>query len=274
MNYAGHHVLSAITPTTVESPLAVGFLWSDTSDNSVKVCTSLSPITFSTISGGSTISPSATVAALDGTGDAGVSADYSRGDHKHADANRPTNSEKAAFVGTNGTPSGTNPFVTDSDPRNTNARTPTAHATSHQNGGSDEISVVGLSGLLADGQTPLAHATSHKSGGSDAIKLDELAAPTDVTTLNVTSTAHGLSPKSPADATQFLNGAATPAYAAVKDSDLSTSDITTNDVSTTKHGFAPKAPNDATKFLDGTGAYSVPASGAGFDLLQIEAMLG
>ena len=32
-----------------------------------------------------------------------------------------------------------------------------AHATSHQDGGSDEISVTGLSGLLADAQTPLAH---------------------------------------------------------------------------------------------------------------------
>ena len=66
----------------------------------------------------------------------------------------------------------------------------------------------------------------------------------------------------PSDATKFLNGAATPAYAQVKDSDLSTSDITTNDVSTSKHGFAPKAPNDATKYLDGTGAYSTP-SGSG-----------
>ena len=77
----------------------------------------------------------------------------------------------------------------------------------------------------------------------------------DVTTNDVSSTDHGFAPKSPADATKFLNGAATPAYALVKDSDLSTSDITTNDVSTTKHGLAPKAPNDATKFLDGTGAY-------------------
>lgn len=80
----------------------------------------------------------------------------------------------------------------------------------------------------------------------------------DNTTNNVTSTKHGFAPKSPADATKFLNGAATSAWAAVKDSDLSTSDITTNDVSTTKHGFAPKAPNDPTKFLDGMGAYSVP----------------
>ena len=56
---------------------------------------------------------------------------------------------------------------------------------------------------------PATHATSHKTGGSDAIKLDELAAPTDVTTLNVSSTAHGLQPKHPNDATKFLSGAGT-----------------------------------------------------------------
>lgn len=46
---------------------------------------------------------------------------------------------------------------------------PAAHATSHENGGGDEINVGGLSGLLADAQTPTAHATSHKSDGSDPI---------------------------------------------------------------------------------------------------------
>ena len=83
----------------------------------------------------------------------------------------------------------------------------------------------------------------------------------DNTTNDVTSTKHGYAPKAPADATKFLNGAAPPAFAQVKDSDLSTSDITTNNVSTSKHGFAPKLPNDATKYLDGTGAFSVPAGG-------------
>lgn len=34
---------------------------------------------------------------------------------------------------------------------------PAGHAASHQNNGADEISVAGLSGLLADPQTPLAH---------------------------------------------------------------------------------------------------------------------
>jgi hypothetical protein len=74
---------------------------------------------------------------------------------------------------------------------------------------------------------------------------------TDVTTNNVSSTKHGFAPKSPADTTKFLNGAASPGYAQVKDSDLSTTDITTNNVVSTKHGFAPKSPADATQFLNG-----------------------
>ena len=50
-----------------------------------------------------------------------------------------------------------------------NSGTPAAHASTHQNGGADEISVAGLSGLLADGQTPIAHIASHAPGGSDAL---------------------------------------------------------------------------------------------------------
>lgn len=83
-------------------------------------------------------------------------------------------------------------------------------------------------------------------------------ATTDVTTINVTSTKHGLAPKAPADATKFLNGAATPAYASPKDTDLATTDVTGNNVGSTKHGFAPKSPADATQFLNGaaTPAYA------------------
>lgn len=114
-------------------------------------------------------------------------------------------------------------------------------------------------GLTGGGDLSANRTLSIASGGI----TEGLIGLTDVTTDNVTSTAHGFAPKSPADATKFLNGATTPAYAQVKDSDLSTSDITTNDVSTTKHGFAPKSPNDATKYLDGTGAYSVPAGSGG-----------
>jgi len=49
------------------------------------------------------------------------------------------------------------------------SRTPLSHAASHQNGGGDEVSVTGLSGLLADGQTPLSHAASHQHGGGDEV---------------------------------------------------------------------------------------------------------
>lgn len=42
--------------------------------------------------------------------------------------------------------------VGDNDPRNTDARTPLSHASSHESGGSDEIDVSGLLGELADMQ--------------------------------------------------------------------------------------------------------------------------
>ncbi len=77
--------------------------------------------------------------------------------------------ENDAALGTDGTPSTSNRFVTNSDSRNTDARTPTAHASAHENGGGDEISVAGLSGLLADDQNPTAHASEHQHGGSDEI---------------------------------------------------------------------------------------------------------
>lgn len=57
-----------------------------------------------------------------------------------------------------------------------------------------------------NGLAPVAHKTSHQSGGSDAIKLDDLAAPDDNTDLNVSTGAHGLTPKLSNVVTQFLNG--------------------------------------------------------------------
>ena len=44
------------------------------------------------------------------------------------------------------------------------------------------------------------HASTHQSGGTDVVALDTLGAPTDITTLNASATAHGLCPK--------LNGSA------------------------------------------------------------------
>lgn len=49
-----------------------------------------------------------------------------------------------------------------------------SHHTTHENGGSDQISVAGLTGLLATAQTPAAHKTSHQKGGSDAIEISSM----------------------------------------------------------------------------------------------------
>lgn len=45
----------------------------------------------------------------------------------HSNVNDPTADQKAAMAGTNGTPADGNRYVTNSDPRNTDARTPTTH---------------------------------------------------------------------------------------------------------------------------------------------------
>jgi len=54
-------------------------------------------------------------------------------------AKLPTSNQKDALQGTYGTPNDTNRYVTNDDPRMTNARTPSPHASTHQHGGSDEI---------------------------------------------------------------------------------------------------------------------------------------
>jgi hypothetical protein len=92
--------------------------------------------------------------------------------------------------------SSTNPIaVGDNDSRMTNARTPTAHASSHQPGGTDAMAVdaaaatgslrtlgtgaaqaaAGNDARLSDARTPTAHAASHSSGSTDPITHNNLA---------------------------------------------------------------------------------------------------
>ncbi len=104
-------------------------------------------------------------------------------------------------------------------------------------------------------------ADSAQTTGLKWVKVGEsMMVLADVTTLNVSSSAHGFTPKSPSNSGQYLNGGATPGWSAVTDAQLSTSDITTNDVSTTKHGFTPKAPNDTSKWLRGDGTWNAISS--------------
>ena len=65
----------------------------------------------------------------------------------------------------------------------------------------------GLSQDAADARyAPLVHASRHQVGGPDPIALDTLAAPTDITTLNATVSAHGLLRKLSGSAGDVLKG--------------------------------------------------------------------
>jgi len=108
-----------------------------------------------------------------------------------------------------------------------------------------QVDVSDLTGA-GSGFTPSAHATTHKSGGTDAIKLDELAATTDVPTLNASPTAHGLLPKLSNVAAQFLNG--TGVFSAPS---AATATVT---------GYLPTPPNDATQIIRGDATWgALPA---------------
>jgi len=57
---------------------------------------------------------------------------------------------------------------------------------------------------LSNARTPTAHASTHIDGGSDNFRLDQLSPPIDVTTLNASTSAHGLLPKLAGGSTLFL----------------------------------------------------------------------
>jgi len=73
--------------------------------------------------------------------------------------------------------------VVDSDIRLTNARTPTAHASTHGSAGSDPVTitpaqvsgtaVITTDSRLSDSRTPTAHASTHAAAGSDPVTITE-----------------------------------------------------------------------------------------------------
>jgi hypothetical protein len=124
-------------------------------------------------------------------------------------------------------------------------QTPLAHKTTHENGGSDEISVAGLSGLLADPQTPLAHKTTHQNGGSDEIDVTGLSGLlADPQTPLAHASTHYISGSDELDA-DFLgvddtnwSGAPTEMFTALTDVDIQQCFETVNDMFKTAHTWA------------------------------------
>lgn len=57
-----------------------------------------------------------------------------------------------------------------------------------------------------DEGVPPPHASTHMAGGADPIALDELDSPSNTTTLNATTSAHGLLPKLDGNTAHFLRG--------------------------------------------------------------------
>jgi len=110
------------------------------------------------------------------------------------DAQLPSADENDALAGTDGAPAAGNPYVTDSDSRNTDARTPTAHTHAHTD----------TTGKTTDDHHAKLHAADHGEGQPDAVKLDDLAVPDDNTDLDASTSVHGLMQKYPGGTTDFL----------------------------------------------------------------------
>lgn len=135
-------------------------------------------------------SNTAPVAVTKDTAAIGTSGEPARADHKHDITTATASAQVPGDSATEGTATSL-------------ARSDHKHSLPAYGTGASTI-CQGNDARLSDARTPTTHATSHKSGGSDAIKLDELAAPTDVTTLNATTGAHGLMMKYPGGTTNYL----------------------------------------------------------------------
>lgn len=137
------------------------------------------------------------------------------------------------------------------DARLSDARTPTAHATSHQPGGTDAMAVdaAAATGSLRTLGTGALQATA----GNDT-RLSDARAPTGAASGDLSGTYPG--PSVVDDSHSHVAGTVTEAG-------LLTADNTTADVTTAKHGFTPKAPNDTTQFLRGDATWAAPAAPTG-----------
>lgn len=174
------------------------------------------------------------------------------------------------------------------DARLSDARTPTAHKTSHEPGGSDAMTVdaaavtgslrtIGTGALqacagndarLSDARTPVSHASSHNAGGGDALAIDAVAGTGSLRTLGTAATAACAgndarlsdSRTPTAHATSHKSGGGD----AVKLDELAApTDVTTLDATTGAHGLLPKLGGGSTNYLRADGTWSAPPGSGG-----------
>ncbi|MBA3758925.1 MAG: hypothetical protein H0X07_00160 [Gemmatimonadales bacterium] len=95
----------------------------------------------------------------------------------HANTNDPVAGEKAALVGTSGTPGAANKYVTDSDARNTNSRTPTSHGSGLHDATveatANKAAASGYAGLDATTKVPTAQLGSGAASASTFLRGDQ-----------------------------------------------------------------------------------------------------
>jgi hypothetical protein len=175
----------------------------------------------------------------------------------HSSLNDPMDGEKAALVGTSGTPGSGNKYVTNADPRNANARPPTAHGSSAHSGTIGTPSQVGLDNVTNDQQLTVSQLDTDASlaANSDS-RLPSQKAVKSYADTNFAPVAKGVSGGNTHD---HVGGDG----AAITEAALALADNTTGNVSSTKHGFVPKAPNDTTKYLRGDGTWYTPPGSSG-----------
>lgn len=191
-------------PQNATSSDGAAGMYRDSSGNLVLKDAANGPKTLSQLaSGGGSVTFGSPVAV--GTANAdGVATSAARADHVHAHGSQTDGSLHAAasttvagfmsaadkskldsvtsgiisaLAGSAGTPSGTNKYVTDSDSRLTDSRTPTSHASSHAAAGSDPLtlSMSQITGLVA-GLTAKANTTTTISAGDGLTGGGDLSA--------------------------------------------------------------------------------------------------
>lgn len=134
------------------------------------------------------------------------------------------------------------------------------HATSHQDGGTDEINVGGLSGVLADPQPPIIGATGTTAVAGNDARLTDTRTPTDG---SVTPAKFHATAIDPAAGTAGARTLGTGAQQSCAGNDSRLSDARTpvvhSIVGAQHNGF----PGGTTNFLRADGTFAAPPSGGG-----------